>query len=156
MNKKLSLLFLLKSISEKIFRFHGSLDIPQYLIRKMLEFYREILLNWSKFLSYDPSTTLTILSQYLWFRNHINIGNNSVYFSHFLNHGINFIGNLLDINGKYKSWDTIKYEYNLTDNEKFRWLQLVHATPKLWVEALNQDLGLSVSLAINYYSLIKN
>ena len=68
----------------------------------------------------------------------IKIANNSVYFSHFPNHGINFIGNLVDINGKYKSWDAINYEYNLTDKEKFRWLQLAHAIRKLWVEALNK------------------
>ena len=62
----------------------------------------------------------------------------------------------MNINGKYKSWDTIKYEYNLTNKEKFRWLQLVHAIPKLWVEALNKDLRLSVNLAIYDHNLIKN
>ena len=92
----------------------------------------------------------------MWFNKHIKIGNNSAYFSHFSNHGINFIGNLVDINGRYKSWDTIKYEYNLTDKEKFRWLQLVLAIPKLWLEALNKDLGLSVNLAIYDHNLIKN
>ena len=70
-----------------------------------------------------------------------------MYFSDFSNHVINFIGNLVDINGKYKSWDTIKCEYSLTDKEKFRWLQLVHAITKLWVEALNEDLVLSGNLA---------
>ena len=94
-------LFLFEKHFGKNFKFHGSLDIPQYLIRKMPEFYREILLNWSKFLSYDPYVPSTILSQYLWFNKHIKIGNNSAYFSHFSNHGINFIGNLVDINGKY-------------------------------------------------------
>ena len=84
------------------------------------------------------------------------IGNNSVYFSRFSNHGINFIGNLVDINGKYKSWDTIKYEYNSTNKEKFRWLQLVHAIPKLWIEALNKDQEPSVNLAIYDHNLIKN
>ena len=73
----------------------------------------------SKFLSYDPSVPSTILSQHLWFNKHVKIGNNSAYFSHFSNHGTNLIGNLVDINGRYKSWDTIKYEYNLTDREKF-------------------------------------
>ena len=118
----------------------------------MPQFYREILLNWSKFLSYDPFVS----SQYLWFNEHIKIGNNSVYISHFSNHSINFIGNLAEINGRYKSWDTIKYEYNLTDKEKFRWLLLVHAIPKLWVEALNKDLGISINLAIFDHNLIKN
>ena len=32
MNGNLSLFFLLKTISEKKIKFHGSLDIPQYLI----------------------------------------------------------------------------------------------------------------------------
>ena len=69
----------------------------------MLEFHWGILLNWSKFLSYNCSVPSTILSQYLWFNKHIKIENNGVYFSHFPNQGIDFIGHLVDINGKYKS-----------------------------------------------------
>ena len=122
----------------------------------MPEFYRKILLNWRKFLFYDPSVPSTILSQCLWFKKHIKTGNNSVYFFNFSNHGINFISNLVDINGKYKSWDTMKYEYNLTDKVKFRQLQLAHVIPELQVEALNKDLGLSVNLAIYDNNLIKN
>ena len=80
-------LFLFEKHFGKNFKFHGSLDIPQYFIRKMPEFYREILLNWSKFLSYDPSVPSTILSQYLWFNKYIKIGNNDAYFSHFSDHG---------------------------------------------------------------------
>ena len=106
-------LFLIEKYFEKKFKFHESLDIPRYVIRKMLGFYREILLNCRKCLCYDPSVKSTILSQqYLWFNKHIKIGNNSVYFSHFSNPGISFIDNLVNINGMYKSWDTIKHEYN--------------------------------------------
>ena len=47
------------------------------------------------------------------------------------------------------------YEYNLTGKEKFRWLQLVRTIPKLWVEALNKDLKLSINLAIYDHNLIK-
>ena len=43
------------------------------------------------------------------------MGNNNIYFSHFSNHGVNFIGNLVYINGKCKSCDTMKYEYTLAD-----------------------------------------
>ena len=86
-------LFLFEKHFGKNFKFHGSLDIPQYLIK-----------------SYDPSVPSTILSQHLWFNRHIKIGSNSAYFSNFSNHGINFISNLVDINGRYKSWNTIKYE----------------------------------------------
>ena len=76
------------------------------------KFYREISLNWSKFLSYEPSVPSTIPSQYLGFNKHTKIGNNGVYFSDFSNHGICFIGNLV-----VTSWRTIKFEYNLTDKK---------------------------------------
>ena len=55
-------LFLFGKYFGKNFKFHGSLDIPQYLIRKIPEFYREILLNWSKFSSYDLSVPSTVVS----------------------------------------------------------------------------------------------
>ena len=42
-----------------------------------------------------------------------------VYFPDFSNHSFNFIGNLVDISCKYKSWDTIKCEYKLTDKNNF-------------------------------------
>ena len=44
------------------------------------------------------------------------------------------------MNGKYKLWDNVKYEYNLSDKEKIWGLQLVHVIVKLWVEALNKGL----------------
>ena len=66
-NWKIIPLFLFEKHFGKNFKFHGSLDIPQYHIKKMPEFCREILLNWSKFLSYDHSVPSTILSRYLWF-----------------------------------------------------------------------------------------
>ena len=62
----------------------------------------------------------------------------------------------MDINEKYKSWDTLKYKYNLNDKEKFWWLQLVNSMPKLWVEVLNKDLGLFVNLQVYDHNLIKN
>ena len=106
MNEKLSQFFLLKSISKKvqISWFPSYSPIP-YL--KMPEFYRNILLNWRKFLTYNPSVPTKKLSQYLWFNKPINIGNKSLYFSDFLNHGVSFIDNLVDIKGKYKSWDVL-------------------------------------------------
>ena len=72
-----------------------SLILTNTLLEKCHNF-SEILLNTGKFLSNDLSVPSTILSQYLWFTKHVKIGNNSVYFSHFSNHDINFIGNLVD------------------------------------------------------------
>ena len=137
--------FLVEKYFRKIFKFHDSLDIPQYHIKKMPEFFAPK--------SNDPSV-LWLVYLYVLIK-YIKIGNKRVYFSDYSNHGINFIGNLVDINGKYKSWDTLKYECNLTE-KFFWWLQLVHEIPKFWVEALNKDLGVSVNLAIYDHNLIKN
>ena len=60
----------------------------------------------------------------------------------------------MNINGKYRSWNAIIYECNLTNKEKFWYLELVHAIPKLRVEALNKDLGLSINFAIYDHNLI--
>ena len=63
--------------------------IPLFLIEKYFGknfmdplMFPNIFLNWSKFLFCDASvpSTMTILSQYLWFNKHIKIQNNSVYF----------------------------------------------------------------------------
>ena len=45
---------------KKKIKYHGSLDIAPIPYKKIPEFYIETLLN--KFLSYDPSVSLTILS----------------------------------------------------------------------------------------------
>ena len=55
-----------------------------------------------------PNTLLkkcqNFTEKYLWFNKHIKIRNNSIYLPDFSNHGINFIGNLVDTNGNYKSF----------------------------------------------------
>ena len=60
-----------------------------------------------------------MLSQQIQLKKHIEIGDKSSYLSDFSGHGINFIDNLFDTNGKYKSWDTIMDEHNLTNKETF-------------------------------------
>ena len=52
-------LFLIEQLLERL---HGSLDILQYLYKKMPGFYREYLLNWSNFLCTDPFIPSTILT----------------------------------------------------------------------------------------------
>ena len=156
MNGKLSLFFFLKSISKKIPNFIDPLIFPQHVIKKCQNFREKFCWTGANFyhtiLLYHRLYCLNIYGL-------INISkleNNSVYFSHFSNHGINFISNLVDINGKYESWDAIKYEYSLTNKEKFWWLQLLHAIPQLWVEALNTELRLPINLPIYDHNLIKN
>ena len=97
MNGKLSLFFTVKSISEKKFKFHGSLDIPQHLLPKNARYLQRNFADLEQIFMLRSVCT----------DQNIKIGITRVYFSRISNHGINFIGNLVDINGKYKVWDTI-------------------------------------------------
>ena len=56
----------------------------------------------------------------------------TVYFKRFSDHNINFVMNLLDNSGKFKSWPVFKMEYNLNNKFYFQWLQLTDAIPKAW------------------------
>ena len=66
---KMILLFLIEKNFGKISNFMDPLIFPNtlLLIEKKPGFQRKILLNWSKFLSYDPTVPSTILFQYLLF-----------------------------------------------------------------------------------------
>ena len=133
MSGKLSLFSLLKGILEKNSNFLDPLIFPNTLLKKCQNFTEKFCWTGANFYL---TILLYLRPYYLNIYGFINISNfeTIVCFSHFANHDINFVGNLVDINRKYKSWDSIKYEYNLIDKEKFWWLQLVHALSKLWVE----------------------
>ena len=48
--------------------------------------------------------------------------------------GLNFVGQLFDRDGKLKTCECLKDEFSLTNNEKFKLFQIIHALPKLWRE----------------------
>lgn len=83
----------------------------------MSEFFKELFFTFSQSLFADPSVPSSMLSQYIWFNWHIKIANKSGCFSDISGHGISYIGNFFDINGKSIWWDTIKYEYNFANKK---------------------------------------
>ena len=68
---------------------------------------------------------------------------------------ISFVGQIFHRNGKTKSWDYLKSEYNLENKLKYRWIQLADASPKLWRERILNCLGDSMNLCIFDHHLIK-
>ena len=157
MTQKLSFFFLLRSILENISNFMDPLIFSNSLLEKWQNFTEEywwtganfyftnLLYHWPYYLNIHGLIKIPKLEIIVYY-----------IFLIFSNRGISFIGNSVDIYGRYKWCDTIKYEYNLTNKEKFWWLQIIHAIPKLWVEVLNKDLGVSVNLAIYDHNLTKN
>ena len=115
-----------------------------------------MITSWAKCLSSSPSLPSVILSQFLWFNSNIIIGNNSIFIADFASKNINFVGQVFHENGKTKSWDYIKSEYNLQNKLKYRWIQLTDALPKLWKEHILNSIGNSLNLCVFDHHLIKN
>ena len=110
-----------------------------------------------KLLSTSPETPSCILSQYLWFNQYIRIDNSPVNFKGFSQRNINFISQLIDTNGNFKTWERIKNEYNLDDQLYFQWLQIINAIPRKWKELLRKNTSSNVNnLFLQNHHIIKN
>ena len=69
---------------------------------------------------------------------------------------INFVGQIFHNNGKIKSWDYIKSEYNLERKLKYRRTQLTDALPKLWKDRISNYRESSIDLCIfGHHIMIK-
>ena len=79
----------------------------------------------------------------------------TVFFKRFSEHNVNFVMNLLDNSGKFKSWHVFKAKYNLNHKFYFQWLQLTDAKPKAWKNIVQNDIKNNGSLTIKDYRIIQ-
>ena len=132
----------------KNFKFHPNLDLRKFSLKIFLKYYQEIIYRWSKYLSSPPSLPSSIASQFLWLNKDIQIDNKCVIYSNFSNNGINLVGQL-------KGEQSLKENYLLSQNMKFKWFQLIHALPREWKEAISMHNGHLKNLLIHDHHLIK-
>ena len=147
--------YLIITILCKDFKFHPRLQPSIRSLKNVPNFYKEIVANWAKYFSCSPYLPSAILSQFLWFNSNIKIDDKSIFISGFASKNINFVGQIFHENGKTKSWDYIKLEYNLESKLKCRWIHLTDALPKLWKDRVLNCTGNSMNLCIFYHHLIK-
>ena len=76
------------------------------------------------------------------------IENKSIFISGFASKNNNFASHFFQGNGKTKSWDYIKSEWNLESKLRYFWIQLTDALPKLWKESILSSIGNSINLCI--------
>ena len=69
------------------FKFHSNLSLKKSSLKKLLPFYRHMLICWSQSLSGSPETSSQILSQFLWFNKYIKIEDTIIHFPKFSNKG---------------------------------------------------------------------
>ena len=66
------------------------------------------------------------------------IDNFYVDFTNFSTKNVNFVGSLVNENHNF-SWETLKNEYNLDNEQCFQRMQLIHAIPLLWKQKINDS-----------------
>ena len=72
-----------------------------------------------------------------------------------MNKDISIVGQICHENGKTKSWDYFKSEYNLPNKVKYCWIQFTDSLPKLWKDRILNCIGNSVNQCIFDHHLIK-
>ena len=105
---KLIPLYLIRQYLGKNFKFHSNLEISHSILCKFPKFYKEIFIRWGKHLSSPATLPSTISSQFVWYNKHIQTDNKSIYLYNFSNMNLNFVGQLINTDGKLKPWEGVK------------------------------------------------
>ena len=106
-------------------------------------------------LSCFSNTPSCIFSQFLWYNKYITINNKPIHLKSFSNKDINFVCQLFHDFGIAKSWEELKFDYNLSGNLFFQWIQIMHCLPITWKSVI-KDNQFGWNSKILDHHLIKN
>ena len=148
-------LHLIKTYLGDTFRFHSNLEIPVNKIKTFPIFYKQIFRKWSTNLSAQPTMPSTIASQVLWYNKYIKVDNKRIYNCYISKKKINYIAQFFGRAGNLKMWEVLKEEYQLNENKKFAFIQIIHAIPKSWKENLASTLENIDNLVVQDHHLIQ-
>ena len=95
------------------------------------KFYMNILETWSELIYSDPDTDEKISNQVIWNNTHIRVNNKSVFYKSFFDAGIITIGDLYDIEGKVRTFDTLGIGQG-GNIDFLKWCGIIHAIPNTW------------------------
>ena len=79
-----------------------------------------------------------------------------VYLQSFADKNINFLDNLLDGSGNFKSWNELRVEFNLVDNWYFSWMQLINSIALNWRNIIKKNCSSTNLLLLNHHLTKKN
>ena len=147
-------LFLINKYFGKSFHYHLNLPFNLSLIDSFPEFYKQILINWSTCFVSNSEVPSSNQLNFLWYNKHLLIDNRPVYLQSFADKDFDFLDNLLDGSGIFKSWNEIKAEFNLADNLYFSWLQLINSIPLNWQNTITNNCS-STNLLLPKHHLVK-
>ena len=72
----------------------------------------------------------------------------------YLLQGLNFVGQLFDLEGELKKWTAIANEYHLLESKSFQWMQLVDALETPWKRSIRKQNTNLNSLGLYDHHLI--
>ena len=124
---KLIPLYLIRQYLGKNFKFHSNLEVSHSILCKFPKFYKEIFIRWGKYISSPATLPSTVACQIIWYNKHIQIDNKIIYLHNFSNRNLNFVGQLNDVNGKFKSWECVKHQFLLKSSMQFQYWEIIHA-----------------------------
>ena len=109
------------------FKLYSNLSFNKSSLKKLLPFYRHMLISQNQGLLRLPETSFQILSLFLWFNKYSEAKGTAIHFPKFSNI-LTFYCSFFE-NGKIKSWVNLKDRYVLTNDILFQQAQLKHAIP---------------------------
>ena len=105
--------------------FHSNLKLSKSgvkAIKELPSFYRELILLWEKLSGCSKLNNSKILSQYLWNNRCVTSSlNETLFCQNLIRKNIRLAIDLIDVNGRLKSWDEISNDYNLGPIEFLEW-----------------------------------
>ena len=137
------------------FKFHSNLHFESKLLKQFPSFYKQILMNWKKYLIASPITPSRVLSQFIWYNSYIKIDSKAVYLNSFSTKNINFVTQLFNTDGSVKNWNILKTEYTLQNKDQFCWLQLINAIPEMWKKCIKQTSENTSFLVVKDHHLFR-
>ena len=121
-----------KALAQKILEkcdsdhvFHSNLKLSNStakVVRDLPSFYRELILLWEKISGFNKLNNSGILCQFLWNNFYITSSPNETLFcQNLIRKNIRFVIDLIDVNGRLKSWDEISKDFNIGRIEFLEW-----------------------------------
>lgn len=117
----------IKFLGQKFFKFYSNFDVTKWSLNNFSRFYMEILIRWSKYLSFPVSLLSTFTFQILQFHKDIKVYGKCIYFKDFSKSGLNFVEQLFDL--EWKKWE-MENEHQLLEFKSIQWVLLIDVLKK--------------------------
>ena len=99
-------------------------------------FYFKLLSNWMNLQNTSFYRANNVLNEYIWLNKALLKNNKMLYSNYFIEKGILQIGDIVDHNGKFISFESLCVKYNINHTKHMYYLSVCHCIPKEWKRVL--------------------